>query len=101
MPSIHVDRDRCKGCELCNAACPQKIIGMSKQINVKGYFYAEVFDRGRCIGCMLCALTCPDLAIRVHGTSVQYRTFQYFGDSSGSDGASGSSFGGNRTEQEP
>lgn len=78
MPSIKVDRDRCKGCELCNEACPQGIIGMSKQINVKGYFYAEVKDPGRCIGCMLCAVMCPDVAIAVHGTAVQYRLYDYF-----------------------
>jgi Fe-S-cluster-containing hydrogenase component 2 len=55
-----------------------KILGMSREINVKGYFFAEVRDPGRCIGCMLCAITCPDLAIAVHGNSVQYRTFDYF-----------------------
>ena len=78
MPSITVDQERCKGCELCNLYCPQRIIGMSKQINVKGYFYAQVKDPGRCIGCMLCAVTCPDLAITFHGTAVQYRLFEYF-----------------------
>jgi NAD-dependent dihydropyrimidine dehydrogenase PreA subunit len=51
---------------------------MSKQINIKGYFYAEVIDPGRCIGCMLCAVMCPDLAIAVHGTAVQYRLYDYF-----------------------
>ena len=37
MSSIKVDRDRCKGCELCVSACPQKIIGMSKEMNAKGF----------------------------------------------------------------
>ena len=77
MPSIQVDRDRCKGCELCNAACPQGIIAMSSEINLKGYFFAKVIEPARCIGCMLCALSCPDLAIKVHGTSVQYRLYDY------------------------
>lgn len=80
MPSVRVDRDRCKGCELCTYHCPMKILGMSHEINLKGYFFAEVRDPGRCIGCMLCAITCPDLAITVHGNSVQYRTFDYFGN---------------------
>ncbi len=78
MPSIKVDRDRCKGCELCNHACPQQIIGMSKNMNLKGYFFAEVTDPGRCIGCMLCAISCPEVAIAVHGNAVQYRLFDYF-----------------------
>jgi 2-oxoglutarate ferredoxin oxidoreductase subunit delta len=78
MPSVKIDRDRCKGCELCTFHCPMKILGMSSEINVKGYFFAEVRDPGRCIGCMLCAISCPDIAITVHGNSVQYRTFDYF-----------------------
>jgi len=54
---------------------------MSRDINVKGYFYARVTDPARCIGCMICAVTCPDLAITVHGTAVQYRLFSYFPES--------------------
>lgn len=77
MPSIQVDRDRCKGCELCNYHCPQGILGMSKEINIKGYFFAEMRDRGRCLGCMICAVTCPDLAITVHGNATQYRLYDY------------------------
>ena len=78
MPSIKVNRDLCKGCELCNLHCPMGIIGMSKVINTKGYFFAQVKDPGRCIGCMLCAVTCPDQAILFHGTAVQYRLYDYF-----------------------
>lgn len=74
MPNIIVEKDRCKGCERCVAACPQKIIGMSKDINSKGYFYAEVEEQKRCIGCRLCCITCPDVAITmaVHGTMYHY-----------------------------
>ena len=50
MPGIVVDRDRCKGCELCTHYCPMGILGMSKEINLKGYFFAEVRDPGRCLG---------------------------------------------------
>lgn len=78
MPSIRVERDRCKGCELCTVYCPQRILAMSKEINAKGYFFAEVRDPGRCIGCLICAVTCPDVAIRVHGNGVQYRLYDYF-----------------------
>jgi len=77
MPSIEVERDRCKGCELCVHHCPMKILGMSKEINIKGYFFAHVVDPGRCIGCMICAVCCPDVAITVTGTAVQYRLFDY------------------------
>ena len=77
MPRVDIDRDRCKGCELCTLACPQQIIRMSKQINLKGYFFAEVFDRPRCIGCCLCAVVCPDVAIEVHGHGMQYHLYEY------------------------
>ncbi len=77
MPQITVERDRCKGCELCRHACPQGIIAMSEQINVKGYFYAVVADPGRCIGCRICAITCPDVAITVGVNAVQYQLFDY------------------------
>ena len=83
MPSITVDRDRCKGCELCTHYCPMGILGMSKEINLKGYFFSTVVDPGRCIGCTICALTCPDLAITVHGTAVCYRLFEYIPEVAG------------------
>ncbi len=71
MPGIRIDKNHCKGCELCTRACPQNIISMSKDISIRGYFYAQVHDPSRCIGCQLCAITCPDVAIEVitHGTS--------------------------------
>ncbi|MDY0003688.1 MAG: 4Fe-4S binding protein [Polyangia bacterium] len=77
MPKVLIERDRCKGCELCNAACPQKILGMSKEINAKGYFCAQVIDYTRCIGCRLCAISCPDVAITVRAHGVRYNLFEY------------------------
>ena len=77
MPLVQIEKDRCKGCELCVQACPQEIIKMSKEINTKGYFYAQVVDQPRCIGCQLCAIICPDLAIEVSANGVSYRFFVY------------------------
>ena len=70
MPGVIIDKNHCKGCELCTRACPQNIISMSKDITVRGYYYAQVHDPSRCLGCQLCAIVCPDVAIEVvsHGT---------------------------------
>lgn len=77
MPMIKVYRDQCKGCELCVNACPQKILGMSDELNNKGYFYAKMVDPGRCIGCAICAITCPDWAIEVGVQGTRYALFEY------------------------
>jgi 2-oxoglutarate ferredoxin oxidoreductase subunit delta len=77
MPGIRIDKNYCKGCELCVRACPMQIIAMSKEINQKGYFCAVLKEPTHCIGCRICAITCPDAAIQVltHGT--QFALFQY------------------------
>lgn len=77
MPLVNIDRNRCKGCELCVTACPQRVLAMSTKINVKGYFPAEVNDAYRCIGCRMCALTCPDVAIDISVHGAQYLFFEY------------------------
>ncbi len=77
MPKIEVNTERCKGCERCIDACPQQIIGMSDQLNNKGYKYAVVADGPRCIGCRICAITCPDVAIEVYVEGTHYELFVY------------------------
>jgi len=65
---IEIDQEKCKGCELCTAACPFGIIRMSPdRINVKGYTPADLFDpEGRCTACAMCFQVCPDVCITVH-----------------------------------
>jgi 2-oxoglutarate ferredoxin oxidoreductase subunit delta len=77
MPLVSIDRNRCKGCELCIGACPQSVLAMSTKINIKGYFPAEVKEPYRCIGCRMCALTCPDVAIDIDVHGAQYVFFDY------------------------
>lgn len=62
---VTIERNRCKGCELCVNACPKQVLAMSKEINDKGYFYAEVVNQPACIACKFCGMTCPDAAIEV------------------------------------
>ena len=62
---IIVDIEKCKGCELCAAACPQESLELSRKINSKGYHYiVKIVDN--CTGCTNCALVCPDGVIKVY-----------------------------------
>ena len=63
---ILIDEERCKGCELCIAACPPAIIILAEHHNSRGYRPAALFDpKHQCTGCALCAVVCPDAAITV------------------------------------
>lgn len=61
---IKIEIENCKGCELCVNECPQDSLGMSKNINKKGYHYALLED-DTCTGCINCALVCPEAIITV------------------------------------
>ncbi|MBP1620139.1 MAG: 4Fe-4S binding domain, partial [Acidobacteria bacterium] len=53
------------------------ILGMGKEINAKGYFFASVVEQKRCIGCRLCCITCPDMAITMRVSGTMYHYFAY------------------------
>lgn len=66
MNRVTFREDRCKGCELCVAACPKKLIKIADdRLNAKGFKPAEITDSEKCIGCAFCATMCPDLVITV------------------------------------
>lgn len=67
---VIIDKERCKGCGLCIAACPQHVLAFSGKINKSGYNYAYVEHPEKCVGCSFCAMTCPDVAIEVYREKV-------------------------------
>jgi len=64
--AIVVDTERCKGCNLCVVACPLNIISLSKEVNVRGYNFAQQTIEDTCNGCASCAIVCPDGCISVY-----------------------------------
>jgi len=61
--TVLIDSKLCKGCGLCIANCPNKIIKMGKNVGFYGSNLPEITDLAECRGCGLCELFCPDFAI--------------------------------------
>ncbi len=59
---VHVDVERCKGCELCTEYCPKDVLALSSEFNSKGYHYPLVVTDD-CVACQACTMICPDFAI--------------------------------------
>lgn len=55
---IEINKDWCKGCEICVAFCPKQVLTMEQS-------KAKVVVLDACTGCQLCEIYCPDFAIKV------------------------------------
>lgn len=55
---VIINEQWCKGCEICVAFCPKKVLVMEKD-------KAKVDNPDACTGCQLCEIYCPDFAIEV------------------------------------
>ena len=69
--AIVVDTERCKGCDLCVVACPLSVIQLAKEVNVKGYNFAQSILEDTCNGCGSCATVCPDGCITVYKVKLE------------------------------
>lgn len=66
MATLKIDYEKCKGCSMCVAACPKKLLEIDeKRLNLKGYNPVDITDREKCISCAMCATMCPDCVITI------------------------------------
>ena len=63
---IEIDRELCKGCQICISFCPKDVISPSDRLNASGYLPVSLDDSGVCTGCAICAVVCPEVAIEVY-----------------------------------
>lgn len=63
--NIKIDREKCKGCELCMGVCKKTVIKISDKFNKMGYRFAEVIKEENCTKCTSCCWICPDTCIEI------------------------------------
>ncbi len=64
---LKIREDKCKGCGLCIAACPKKILEIDmEKVNVKDYRPIKCINMDECIGCGNCGIMCPDGVINIY-----------------------------------
>lgn len=68
--AVVVDKEGCKGCNLCVVACPHGVLGLHQEVNSKGYHYSYMENKDACIGCANCAVVCPDTCISVYRAKI-------------------------------
>ena len=61
-----IDRERCKGCLLCVASCPTKVLAADDSPNSWGYYPARAVAEDKCIACGNCYVVCPEGIIEVY-----------------------------------
>ena len=62
--TVVIDRERCKGCELCITACRPGVLVMSEELNGTGYRFPLL--KPGCTACQACHAVCPDFVFEVY-----------------------------------
>ena len=63
---IEINRELCKGCQICMAFCSKAVIAPYSKVNVAGYLPVSPTNNEECTGCGVCAIVCPEVAIEVY-----------------------------------
>lgn len=59
VPTMEVDGELCKGCQLCVGVCPKSVIAISEKLNTASY-HPAYYTGENCTGCSLCFYACPE-----------------------------------------
>ena len=59
LKEILINHEWCKGCGICVAFCPKKVLELDRQEK------AIAVRPEDCICCRMCEIRCPDLAIEI------------------------------------
>lgn len=62
---VIIEKDKCKGCQLCVYYCPVKHLKLADKLNKKGRNFAEAGETAVCTGCGICFAMCPDAAVKI------------------------------------
>ena len=69
--AVTVNKERCKGCNLCVVACPTDTLSLQQlEVHDRGYHFAYMSNPDACIGCCSCALVCPYACIEVYRVKI-------------------------------
>ena len=68
---VIIQKDKCKGCQLCIEYCPTRYLELSSSLNKRGVTFAKVAKNSNCIGCGFCFIICPETCIEVYEKNSQ------------------------------
>ena len=71
---LKINKNRCKGCQLCVDVCPKKHLKMSSSFNKLALHFIEEVEDNPCIGCKNCVVICPDTAIELYCEETEKET---------------------------
>ncbi|MEM2924178.1 MAG: 4Fe-4S binding protein [Methanocellales archaeon] len=62
---IEINKNFCKGCQICVHFCPRDVFKISNELNRLGYYFIYPAAPEKCIHCGICEKYCPDFAIKI------------------------------------